>query len=282
MAEELVPWQYTGKEEHSDRSGKARQKLRIRDVAKVRSKNNQYAILGIENQDELHYYMPFRCMEYETEDYAKQIRRLKQEHELIGDLESGAEFLSGVKEKDKLKPVVTFVFYHGKGVWNTCRELHDMIDFSGENEIMKKYTSNYRTNIISLQDIDENKFQTGLREVIGMMRRRNDKNEMRRFFLENEDRFQNMDANTYDTINVMTDWKKLQENKRNNVTKEGNLDMCKAIEEWEKELLEEGEKKFALLVGKLLADGRIEDLQIASVNEENRKVLYEEYGLTRV
>ena len=282
-AEELESLQYTGKESHETRKGSKVQKLRIRDVAKVRTQNEQYAIIAIENQDELHYFMPFRCMEYDAEDYARQIRRLEMEHKQMADLDSGAEYLSGVKKSDKLKPVITFVFYHGKGVWNTCRQLHDMIDFSEENEILKEYTSNYRTNIVSLQDMDENCFQTGLHELIGMMKRKDDKTQMREFYRANRARFQNVDEDTYDTISVMTDRKNLLKYKKASQEKKGTVDMCRAFDELEKEWFQEGkiegEQKFALLVGKLLADGRIEELRIASVDDESRRKLYDEYGL---
>lgn len=295
-AKELESFAYTGKETHRDRSGNRKRRLRSRDVVKLRIGQNQYAVIAIENQDELHYFMPFRCMEYDAEDYAKQVRRLKKFHKEKKDLTTAAEFLSGVKKTDKLKPVVTLVFYHGKGTWDTCRELHDMLDFSGENEILKEYTSNYRANIIPLQELDENNFRTGLRELIGVMRRRDDEKKMRQFYQENEERFASIDEDTYDAISVMADRKNLRQYKEENRNEEGKVNMCRAFDQWEKEWFSEGEQaglqsglesgialgeqKMALLIGKLLADGRLEDLRAASQNEKRRLVLYKEYGLT--
>ena len=42
---------------------------------------------------------------------------------------------------------------------------------------------------------------------------------------------------------------------------------------------EEGEERFSLLLQKLLAQGKNEDVQRALVDKEYRKQLYEEYGL---
>lgn len=42
---------------------------------------------------------------------------------------------------------------------------------------------------------------------------------------------------------------------------------------------ERGEKLMATLIQKLLADGRMEDVQLAVDDEQHRKELYREYGL---
>ena len=128
-----------------------------------------------------------------------------------------------------------------------------------------------------------------------MMRRRDDSEQMYRFYKENEERFRSIDEDTFDTISVMTDRKNLVKYKESNRKKEGKVDMCRAFDELEKQWYhdgekagilvgkmegrQEGEQRFALLTRILLEAGRIEDLCIASVNEENRNALYEEYGL---
>ena len=43
--------------------------------------------------------------------------------------------------------------------------------------------------------------------------------------------------------------------------------------------IQQGERLFATLVGKLIADGRIEDVKRASEEECVRQQLYDEYGL---
>ena len=277
------------KEMIQERTGKRRRKRKSRDVIKRYVKKEQYAILAIENQDELNYVMPLRNMEYDVADYVKQYRRLQKRHYKMKDLKPSAEYLSGFKESDKLKPVVTIVFYHGKGEWNACQELHDMLDFSKENEKLKKYTPNYKINVIAVQELDEKHFQTGLRELIGMLKRRDDKEQMAAYCQENTERFSNMDDDTYDTISTMIGHKKLLEYKEENRREDGGVDMCKALDDmmadhWEMGK-QEGQQEFAaftVLVAKLFADGRIEEVRIAALDAKRRKELFAEYGIASV
>ncbi|MBR2950172.1 MAG: Rpn family recombination-promoting nuclease/putative transposase [Lachnospiraceae bacterium] len=257
----------------------------------------------MENQDELNYIMPFRCMEYDVEDYAKQIRRIKKRHERDGDLKDSAEFLSGIKKEDKLNPVVTVIFYHGEGTWNTCKSLHDMLNFKKENVIMRRYTPNYESLIISLQEMDENKYETGLRELIGVMKRSSDKQRMQEYLEENQQRFQKLDDDTYDVISVMTNHKKLEYFKEQNRTKEGGVNMCKAFQEMEDEARERGyqdgiqrgiqdgmqqgmqqgtllgEEKIIKLIKKLIEAGRNAEILAVTESPEVRKRLYQEFAL---
>ncbi len=136
-----------------------------------------------------------------------------------------------MKKEDKLHPVVTIIFYHGKGEWEACSDLHGMIDFEGENEFWKAFASNYRMNLAALPELKEENYETGLRELIGMMKRSSDKKRMRDYCRENEERFRHMDEETYDVISVMLNHKKLKELKTTVKTENGEMDMCQAIEE---------------------------------------------------
>ena len=259
--------------------GKLRNAERTRDVVKKLCRGRAYAVLAVENQDELHYAMPFRCMEYDVADYARQLKGIRDRHKEKNDLKSGAEYLSGMKEEDKLNPVITIVFYHGKGKWDTCRELHDMLNFEGENESFKAYTANYRMNLVTLPDMEETCFKTGLRELVGMMKRSEDKEKMKEYCRENEERFRYMDEETFETVSVMTGCEKLLGYKRENPERRGTVDMCRALDEMMEESRMEGENAFAVLVGKLLADGRMSEVELIVTDESRRRELFLEYGL---
>lgn len=47
---------------------------------KVRCRGKQYMVIGIENQQMIHYAMPLRCMEYDVREYSRQLRSLKEEN----------------------------------------------------------------------------------------------------------------------------------------------------------------------------------------------------------
>ena len=154
-------------------------------------------------------------------------------------LRPGAEYLSGVSLTDRLKPVVTVVFYHGKGEWETCRELHDMLEFKGNEEI-RPYVANYRMNLVIMQELKEETFRTSLRELVGVMKRSEDTGELRAYIKENKERFDRMDDGAYEAIGALTgkeDW--MEYGKK----PEGGHSMWKALEGFIEEGRIEGRKE---------------------------------------
>ena len=242
-----------------------RGKDRRRDVAMLLCHNRQYAILAVENQDEINPIMPLRCMEYDVTEYLKQVRRLKREHREKKDLQPGVEYLSGVSLTDRLKPVVTVVFYHGKGEWETCRELHDMLEFRGNEEI-RPYVANYRMNLVTMRELKEETFRTSLRELVGVMKRSEDMGELRAYIKENRERFDRMDDGAYEAIGALTgkeDW--MEYGKK----PEGGHSMWKALEGF----IEEGSRtKLIDLVCRKLRKGK-DATEIADALEEDLSVV---------
>lgn len=96
------------------------------------------------------------------------------------------EFVLGMRNSDKLTPVVTIVFYHGSKKYDGCRSLHDMLDLKGENRSFLPYIADYHMNLITLD-----------RELI-----------------KNKEKYRE--------------------------SKGGNVNMCKAMEDWAEELKQEG------------------------------------------
>lgn len=106
-------------------------------MAKLLKKDGWLTVIAVENQDKMNFAMPLRCMEYDVVDYVRQLRRLRRRHREKGDLKPGEEYLSGIKAEDRLVPVFTILFYHGKGRWNVNREFHDMLDFKRMDETQR-------------------------------------------------------------------------------------------------------------------------------------------------
>lgn len=151
------------------------------------------------------------------------------------------EFVLGMRKTDKLTPVVTIVFYHGSKKYDGCRNLHDMLDLKGENRSFLPYIADYHMNLITLDDINEEKCETGLRDLIGFLKCREDKNKLKEYCKENEERISEMDEETFDAISVMINSRELIKNKEKyRESKGGNVNMCKAMEDWAEELKQEG------------------------------------------
>ncbi len=278
------------------RDGVLRAPLRERDVSKLLCREAFLLKISIENQDKINYCMPVRCMEYDEMEITKQLRRLQQRNKADKTLKPGAEFLSGIRETDRLIPVATIVFYHGDGKWTAATQLQDMLEMRGVDGPLRKLITNYRMNIVCLEDLQEEHFETGLREMIALMKRRKDKEAFYQYCFVNEERFSRLDVDTYDLLCAMLNMKLPVQNKEKyrNQNRE-DYNMCVAIRElmrdekrkgieigkkWgEKRGEKRGEERLGILIERLMNDGRQAEILSASRNVALRRKLYLEYDI---
>ncbi len=244
-------------------------------------------MIGIEAQDRVDYAMPVRCMEYDVTEYKRQLKELKNNRK---EKLPGEEFFSGMAKDEKLNPVTTIVFYHGKDPYDGCTDLHNMLDLNKENKTFKRFISDYHVNLITANDLDETKFETGMRELVGFLKRQEDKTKLMGYFQENEERIRKMDEETFDTVSILLHLPKKISRLRKSTEGDGT-DMCKAIREWaadernagmiegEKRGQAKGEKRFASLTAALMASERLADLGRAVSDETFRDSLYREFAL---
>ena len=108
-----------GEERHSYHSndkmeGKKKKdtKERMRDLIRQSAYGLNFAIIGIENQSEVHYLMPLRTMSYDVAEYEKQAYFTRQKVKGKKNL-NPAEFLSGFRKTDRLHPCITLVLFWG-------------------------------------------------------------------------------------------------------------------------------------------------------------------------
>lgn len=256
---------------------------RQRDTLKTICNNNCYVVIGIEAQDKVSYTMPLRCMEYDVIEYKRQLKELGRNR--IEKL-SGSEFLSGMARDEKLNPVTTIVFYHGEDSYDGCVNLHDMLEFGKENQTFKRLVADYHINLVKAEDLDENMFETGLHELIGFLKHRNDKQGLMRFIEQDKERIQNMDEATLDVVSVMLSIPAFITKGEDKMEGEEH-NLCKALTEWladeRKAGIEEGQKegenRFARLTSVLLTANRISDLTKAASDAAFRESLYQEFAL---
>ena len=133
-----------------------------------------YVILGGEVQGKVHYGMPVKDGLYDMIGYSNQIDEARRSYRAKDgkadedadiSIEEGnvkikltsEEFLSGFRKEDKLIPIVTAVIYLGAEPWDGPRSLHDMMDIKDER--VKKFVPDYRINLISPADMDEEEFE---------------------------------------------------------------------------------------------------------------------------
>lgn len=132
-----------------------------RDSIKIQKKSTKHGVelvmLGLENQEHVHYGMPLRVMGYDYGTYRKQYESNAVKYTKTKDLTED-EFLSRMKKSDRFTPVITIVIYYGEKTWDAAVCLHDMLDIPDQ---MKLFVNDYkmllvevRKNNLKLHNID--------------------------------------------------------------------------------------------------------------------------------
>ena len=123
-----------------------------RDSIKIRKKSTVYdvelVLLGLENQEHIHYAMPMRVMGYDYSSYKKQYDNNARKYKNTKGL-SADEYLSRMKKTDKFIPVITIVVYYGEKEWDGAKSLHEMLTIPEE---MKQYVNDYKMLLVEAKE----------------------------------------------------------------------------------------------------------------------------------
>ena len=165
---------------------------------------------------------------YDMKSYESQIRRLKRNHRETRDLEDPLETISRIKKEDRLIPCITFVIYYGQEEWKHHKSLKDMFGYKQINDanmlenrmnlvqICKDDPRRYKNRDIQMCiGIAQLMFQKGLETIKKRYR-------------------QKIDKEVVMMVCALTGSRRLELI----ISKEegDEIDMCKAIEEWEEEI----------------------------------------------
>ena len=227
-----------------------------------------YVVLGIENQDKIHYAMAVKNMLYDALQYAKQVEEAKRSYRDRSKTKSvklnSEEFLSGFKKDDKLMPVITLVVYFGDKDWDGAKSIHEML--SVQNEEILSYVPDYKINLIEpakISDEEFNKFKTDLGSIMQFIKHQSDKDGS---WIKGKSRFEHVEKEAVELINLITGSKIIGDEK------EEVIDMCRA---WENSI--NNAKNEGVREGKIegMREGKIEG-RIEGKIEGKIETLYEE------
>ncbi len=132
---------------------------RARDILKMTKDGVCYRILGMENQQMIHYAMPLRTMVYDGLTYIKQMEHVAKQNRKEKKFNQPEEFLSGWRKNDKLHPCYTLVVYWGEKPWDGPRSLSDMMRFS-KNDPTRQYFADYSMKLLCANEFDPSKART--------------------------------------------------------------------------------------------------------------------------
>lgn len=108
----------------------------------------EFALVGIENQDKVHYAMPIRVLNLDAYAYDRQWKRLKQKYKDEKEMTED-EYLSHMRKEDRFLPVVTVVIYYGEKAWDGAKDLHGVLDIPDE---IKPFVGNYPMHLVEVVD----------------------------------------------------------------------------------------------------------------------------------
>ncbi len=234
---------------------------KCRDLVRRVVMGTDVVLVGLENQDEVHYAMPIRVMLEDAAGYDEQLRGIQRKHRHKKDLR-GAEYIGRFARTDRVSPIVTIVLYYGNRPWDGATQLCDLLDPKRQPDELSALINDYKIHVLEVRRFEGAwRFRTDLREVFGFIRRSGDKEAERQFARENEEAFQAVEEDAYDVIAALTGSRELEEIKEQYRSEGGQINMCEAI----KGMIEDGR-----------VEGRREGRQIAARNMYLRGMPYED------
>lgn len=230
------------------------EKVRIRDMLCKVAFGVNFAIVGIENQENIDYAMPLRCLVYDAGEYEKQASKIRRKLKKQKGQNSG-EYLYGFGKDSRLYPVITFVLYGGKEKWDGPKCLHEMLDWTGLPDTLKSFVADYPLNIVKIREFENTEvFKTDVKQVFDFIRCSGDRKKLAEL-VRNDERFRRMEEDAYEVVTKYVKANRLIKVKDKYKGKDGKVNMCQALEE----LIEDGRKE-GKAEGKALglAEGRKE------------------------
>lgn len=244
---------FGGKPGH--RNLEKQKKQRYRDLIRKAAFGVNFMVVGIENQEEVHYLMPLRSMLYDAAEYERQAMLIRRRVKKCKDVTS-AEFLSGFTKMDRLRPCITLILYYGED-WDGARDLYGILDFTDIPQELREKVNNYCIYVCEVRKLENTDvFQTDIKQVFDCIRYAENPEKLRELVMS-DPAYRELDEDTYDVIAEYTKTTELMKVK--SYGREGDkINMCGAIE-------------------KLIQDGRMEGLNqgIEQGIEQGAKALIE-------
>lgn len=270
---------------------------RARDIKMSMRTGETLCVLALENQSSVDYTLPYRCMQYDSLGYGKQLEELKRSNREAKSLRTPAEWLCGFAAEDRLTPVYTLCLYHGEEPWNGPLALRDMMDFGEDKDHMSRFFADYPLRLFCVNGQEDfSNFHTELREVFTVLAHRRDKKRL--YAAMTESAFlRRLDKETLKVLSVLLDVPGLWEGRKRFMSvseeKEEEYDMCQAIRELLEDAKNDGMSEgmsqgitqglssnlLNRLMQRLLEDNRLEDLKKSVSDTVFQEQLLREYQL---
>lgn len=247
-----------------------------RDLVKKVCQGVNFVVIGVENQEQVHYLMPVRCLSYDVAEYDRQVRLFRKKVRRLKGI-SRAEFLSGFRKNDKLQPCITLVLYYGEH-WDGARSLHELLDFENITPQLQTYINDYPIHVFEIRKLENTEvFRTDLKQIFEFIKYSSDKKKLRRL-VQNDPAYQEMDEDAYDMAVQYADATQLIDVKAD-YKNGGKINMCRALTEMLQDEHATGLKEghtaaIKSIVVKMVRSGKTDE-EIMELTECSIELIYE-------
>lgn len=153
-----------------------RKRTMYRDLVRRTPFGVNFAIVGIENQEEIDYAIPLRIMCYDAGEYEKQAAQMRKRIRKNPNGLSAGEYMYGFKKSSRLFPTVTLALYYGEKEWDGAKDLYGLLDFTDIPDSLKEKVSNYRIHVVEIRKLASTEmFKTDVKQVFDFIRFSKDK-----------------------------------------------------------------------------------------------------------
>ena len=214
--------------------------VQYRDVVKGVRNEKIFAVLGIEHQSEIDYAMPYRVLELDFVNYARQMQIIRERHEAEWKAEKGkrrrppgitdGEYLGRFLKTDRIVRCVTLVVYWGEEPWDGPVRLSDLFETEAEAPCAVQVDMNL-LDVCRMSDEEICSYTGELRTVFGFRKYAENKERLGRFIAGNREHFSNVSETAMNALEELTHSPELKKIRTSEyLTAEGGYNMCRGIQ----------------------------------------------------
>lgn len=257
---------------------------RLRDVCMMAESGMGFRIiLGVEEQTDIHYYMPVRVMLMDAIHYEAQCKKKAAEAR-----EQGEKFIpvQGVPQGTVILPVMTVVLYLGEKEWDGPRTLYDMFDLpEKEKEICKRRVADYPIHLIDARHMTDEEvecFTDDLKIFFTALRDNYDENRIRKAVAKYPDTWYTL-AIIKNDKRYIEHMKLLEESKRDKggISVDATLDRIenRGFQKGMSQGISQGIIQGIELSARLMKEGKTEEMKHALEDKDYLKELLGAYDI---
>lgn len=241
-----------------------------------------FAIIGIENQEEIDYALPLRVLCYDAGEYEKQAALIRRDVRRSRKGLSAGEYLYGFKKHSRLYPTITFVLYYGEKEWDGAKDLHGLLDFTDIPDRLREKVSNYQIYVIEVRKlVSTDVFKSDVKQVFDFIRYSKDKEKLKELVTTDQS-YAFLDEDACDMVLAYAGEEEMFKIKEKH-KKGGKVNMCQGLREWMEDERNEGKieerERMNRLILILSEQERTEELIRAAKDIEYQEQLFEELGI---